>query len=492
MPYFPPSGGGAGDMTLAGVQTVTGAKTFNADTILDKGSMVYNVVAYGAVGDDSTDDTTAIQNTIAAAGATGGVVWFPPGTYRITTSLKLYNATPTPDVPYSNVTIAGAGASGTLGSIIKQMTTGEDVIQGLNNTTNTVQLLNVTVRDICLTFGGVATDSGNGIYLKQVAADGPSFQGMYFQNIVISNMGGSGKYGFNAESMITSTVDNVMCVTCANGFLLNGAVSGAFSSVSTSVTFINCYANGCTVNGYNFVDNTYISLIGCASDFPSGAGVGYLVTNCNDVSFYGCGVELSGSWTGTMYKVDGASQVGFYNCYAFQNDNVAMHVTGSSVGVTIIGFQNNSDTSTSTTGLLVDAASQVTEIDNDWGAPDTVRSINSTGIDLRPAEIRVTTTTSSATPSTNVGACDLHSITALATAITSMTTNLTGTGVNGQRLTFRILDNGTARAITWGASFVAKGVALPTTTVISKLLTVGFIYDSVAGTWGCVASAQEA
>jgi hypothetical protein len=44
----------------------------------------------------------------------------------------------------------------------------------------------------------------------------------------------------------------------------------------------------------------------------------------------------------------------------------------------------------------------------------------------------------------------------------------------------------------WGASFEAKGVDLPTTTVISKVLTVGFIYDRVASKWGCVASAQEA
>lgn len=105
---------------------------------------------------------------------------------------------------------------------------------------------------------------------------------------------------------------------------------------------------------------------------------------------------------------------------------------------------------------------------------------------------RVSTETSSATPTINTDNVDAHSITALATAITSMTTNLTGTPVNFQRLLIRIKDNGTARAITWGSSFEARGVALPTTTVISKVLTVGFIYDTVTSKWGCVASAQEA
>ena len=104
---------------------------------------------------------------------------------------------------------------------------------------------------------------------------------------------------------------------------------------------------------------------------------------------------------------------------------------------------------------------------------------------------RITTITSSATPTINTDNCDAVTITALATAITSMTTNLSGTPNNFDKLTFRIKDNGTARAITWGASFEPKGVALPTTTVISKVLTVGFIYDSVTSKWGCVSSAQE-
>jgi hypothetical protein len=103
---------------------------------------------------------------------------------------------------------------------------------------------------------------------------------------------------------------------------------------------------------------------------------------------------------------------------------------------------------------------------------------------------RVSTEVSSATPTINTDNVDAHSITALAVAITSMTTNLSGTPTDFQKLTIRIKDDGTARAIAWGASFVANGVALPTTTVISKLLTVGFIWNGA--TWGCVASAQEA
>jgi collagen type VII alpha len=109
-----------------------------------------------------------------------------------------------------------------------------------------------------------------------------------------------------------------------------------------------------------------------------------------------------------------------------------------------------------------------------------------------PGALNTVTITSSATPTINTGSSEITfvNITALATAITNMSTNLSGSPAAGYRMFFRIKDNGTARAITWGTSFAARGVALPTTTVISKELTVGFIYNGT--NWGCVASVQEA
>lgn len=481
---------GGGDMILASTQTVTGAKTFNANKLLDKGSMVFNVMAYGAVGDDSTDDTTAIQNTIAAAGVSGGTVWHPGLTFKITASLKLYNATPNPDVPYSNVTLAGAGCSGVGGTVIKQYTTGEDVIKGLNDVTNTVQLLNCTIRDMCLTFGGTPTNSGNGIYLKQVAGGGPSFQGMSFQNLVITNCGGTGKYGFNAESLIVSTLMNVEAITCANGFYLNGAVGGAYGSVSTSVSFINCYANGCTVNGFNILDNTYISFLGTACDFPSGAGTGYLIDGSNSVTFTGAGCELSGTFTGTMFKfTNGSAQCQLYGCYGFQNDNVAVLVTGSSIGITILGFQNNSDTGTSTVGLQVDAGSQVTELDNEWGGASTQRSFNATAIVKRPGVERMVSATSASSLTPNSGIADDYKYTALAANLTINAP--TGTPEDGAEMVFQFKDNAVSRTLTWNAIFSAAGAALPTSTTTSKWTTVRTKYNSAITKWQCILSVTE-
>lgn len=100
---------------------------------------------------------------------------------------------------------------------------------------------------------------------------------------------------------------------------------------------------------------------------------------------------------------------------------------------------------------------------------------------------RFVTTTQAAAPAINTDNTDISSITALAQAITSMTTNLTGTPVAGDMIMIQITDNGTARAITWGAKFASTvNGTLPTTTVISTLLRVLFQWDTVAAVWQCI------
>lgn len=43
---------------------------------------------FGAKGDGQADDTSAIQNALDAAAATGDVVFFPRGEYRIERTLE--------------------------------------------------------------------------------------------------------------------------------------------------------------------------------------------------------------------------------------------------------------------------------------------------------------------------------------------------------------------------------------------------------------------
>ena len=63
--------------------------TFAKKTDVDLSGVIYNVKNYGALGDGTTDDTTAITNTIAGLLTNGGTIFFPPGIYKITSSITM-------------------------------------------------------------------------------------------------------------------------------------------------------------------------------------------------------------------------------------------------------------------------------------------------------------------------------------------------------------------------------------------------------------------
>lgn len=61
----------------------------------------FDVTKYGARGDNSTNNTTAIQTAIDAAVAEGGgTLWFPPGTYRIGSTITLADIVSLEGAPY--------------------------------------------------------------------------------------------------------------------------------------------------------------------------------------------------------------------------------------------------------------------------------------------------------------------------------------------------------------------------------------------------------
>ncbi len=68
-------------------------------------ALYFNVMDYGARGDGTTDDTSAIQTTITAASATKGTVYFPQGTYKITSGLTITT---------SGVSLLGTGAGASI------------------------------------------------------------------------------------------------------------------------------------------------------------------------------------------------------------------------------------------------------------------------------------------------------------------------------------------------------------------------------------------
>jgi hypothetical protein len=102
-----------------------------------------------------------------------------------------------------------------------------------------------------------------------------------------------------------------------------------------------------------------------------------------------------------------------------------------------------------------------------------------------------TTTASSLTPS--IATADVYAYTALAS---NLTINIpTGTPVDGDKLMFRILDNGTSRNLTWNTTstgYTVIGVTLPTATTVNKTTYVGCIYNADNTRWDVIAVTTQA
>lgn len=98
---------------------------------------------------------------------------------------------------------------------------------------------------------------------------------------------------------------------------------------------------------------------------------------------------------------------------------------------------------------------------------------------------RVTSITSSATPTPNSATTDLFAITALAVGATFAAP--TGTPKDGQQLMMRVKDSGTAQALAYNAIYRAStDLPLPTSTVLSKTLYMGWLYNANDTKWDLI------
>ena len=98
---------------------------------------------------------------------------------------------------------------------------------------------------------------------------------------------------------------------------------------------------------------------------------------------------------------------------------------------------------------------------------------------------RVFSTASTASLTPDVSSFDQYNLTALAADVTINAP--TGTPVNGNKIMFRILDNGVSRTITWNATYTVIGVSLPAATTAGKRTYVGCIYNTENTCWDVVA-----
>jgi hypothetical protein len=103
---------------------------------------------------------------------------------------------------------------------------------------------------------------------------------------------------------------------------------------------------------------------------------------------------------------------------------------------------------------------------------------------------RVSSAASASSVTPDVASFDVYAFTALAATLAINAP--IGTPVNGNRLVFRILDNGTSQTLNWNGTYTAIGVTLPTATTINKTTYVGCIYNTNNTRWDVVAVTTQA
>jgi hypothetical protein len=142
--------------------------------------------------------------------------------------------------------------------------------------------------------------------------------------------------------------------------------------------------------------------------------------------------------------------------------------------------------STTTTGTGV-----LTALGNNANATGGFTTINGTAtLTNKRIDPRVSSTTSTASLTPDISSFDQYVLTAQ--AATLAVNAPIGTPVDGNRLIFRILDNGVAQTINWNATYTAIGVTLPTTTTANKTTYVGCIYNTNNTRWDVVAVTTQA
>jgi hypothetical protein len=149
-----------------------------------------------------------------------------------------------------------------------------------------------------------------------------------------------------------------------------------------------------------------------------------------------------------------------------------------------IGASNLSGTNTGDQTTITGNAGSATVL-------QTARTINGTSFN-GSANIVLTKrvlalSANSATPIIDTNSYDVVHITSQSANITSFTTNLSGTPVDGDTLRISVKDTGTPITIAWGASFENGADTLPTVTVASTRLDIGFFWNTETIKWRCMA-----
>lgn len=292
----------------------------------------FNVKNYGAIGNNTANDTAAIQATIDACDAAGGgTVYLPTGTYKITATLNVGASS-----NFHYVNLIGAAE---ISTAISWAGATNSIAVKLNNSKFT-QIKNLTITN------AVAKGTTEGVRATGTAA-GTSTNGLLVENVLISSF----HYGWRTSdgSGHTSSEVSFINLTLSNndtGFLnddfnglnfnfLNLIMSSNTIGVDMETSGAFVYGGSASANGtdFKFLNDGTNTIIGFRSEtigtrfvnFASAAG-------SNKLSIIGCMALMASSPnTSTAISASGGK-------IHIQDSNIGGQISISS-GSSVISLQ---------------------------------------------------------------------------------------------------------------------------------------------------------
>lgn len=270
--------------------------------------LFYNVKdpAYDAKGTGSADDTSAIQDAInAAEAANGGIVFFPPGIYKITSALTMG----------TRVSLMGAGANASrilrdhgsnhALSYASAISTNEVFVQDLmfyDNQNNSGDVLHVTV-DIKIVVSRCKFGSGTTTRGKIVGATDAGAH-IHLDRCLITMGDDSATQVCDVASMFTMTHCQVTVGSASTGTVVR--VTGTNSRIIGN--YFDCSANtgSAEVVGFYHASQTTGTRICAHNHFTDAASGTIKAMNFTRPGFSEFGNSFGSTYDGTTAKPYGA------------------------------------------------------------------------------------------------------------------------------------------------------------------------------------------
>lgn len=232
-------------------------------SIGDAQTRVFNVMDYGAAGDNTADDTVAWQSALTAAGAVGGQVYAPSKVYKTTAQLNVPAGVSIRTDIGATIKPAGAFYALYFNAASKLFIEGL-TIDGSANTTAAnstgIRILNST--DIIISRCRILNQAGFGIFIQ---ANGSSAT----ERVLIdrSTLSGQGNNDVIGGGPTNSTGAQVREVIISNCFIDQDCTTNSYQNVfdivaSTRVEFINNVVRGFVEPGFEQYPHSSVLISG--------------------------------------------------------------------------------------------------------------------------------------------------------------------------------------------------------------------------------------